>query len=312
MQSMHRCGRAVLKANGWTITIVSTDQTRELAKELKQQGGYVITHLAEITRDDRSPFSSESLESLLSCLQYFLSFTLGRWAGVALPVGFDADGRIVYEQWGLPIAADGSWNSSYSWFDIHHGELLTEVFPGFVKLWTNELWRQPLAHALYWYLGAGDRGVGIGVDTGLILAQTALEGLAWTYCVQERRMVSASAFKPRGLSASDKLRLLATSLSIPTGIPAELTALHSKPGKKWDDAMDAITGIRNSLVHSDATEQLPDNSYYDAWRLSLWFIDMVLLRLCGHTGKYANRLASRWTGSVTPVPWNTGAADNTV
>lgn len=84
-------------------------------------------------------------------------------------------------------------NGSCSWFDEHHGELLADVFAGFMKLWTNELWRTPLTHALYWYLGACDRRTGIGVDTGIILAQTALEGLAWTYCVQDRKMVSRAA-----------------------------------------------------------------------------------------------------------------------
>src|SRR5213594_4444443 len=97
---------------------------------------------------------------------------------------------------------------SSSWFDSHHGELLSQVFPGFMKIWANILWRKPLQDALYWYLGASDRRVGIGVDAGLILAQTALELLAWTYCVLDRKMISAAAFQPRRLSAADKLRLL--------------------------------------------------------------------------------------------------------
>jgi hypothetical protein len=303
-----RCGRVTLKADGWSITIVATHQTRDLSQGLRAQGGYVLTHAGEITREDKSVFASDEIEGMLTCLQYFLSFVLGRWAGVALSVGTDSDGKTVFEEWGMRITADGAWKGSCSWFDIHHGELLKQVFPGFVKLWTNDVWRVPLQHGLYWYLGASDRGTGIGPDTGLILAQTALEGLAWTYCVQDRKMVSAGAFKPRGLTAADKLRLLATSLGIPTIIPPELTALQAKPGKKWDDALDAITSIRNSLIHSDSSDPLPDNSFYEAWMLSLWLIDMVLLRLCDHNGSYSNRISKRLVGSVTSVPWSSAKA----
>jgi hypothetical protein len=159
-----------------------------------------------------------------------------------------------------------------------------------------------LQDTLYWYLGACDRRVGIGVDAGLILAQTALELLAWTYCVLDRKMISAAAFQPRRLSAADRFRLLASSLNIPTEIPANLTGLHGRRGKKWVDGMEAITEIRNRLVHP-AAQQIEDPGYFEAWKLSLWYIDLVLLRLCGHKGKYANRLDRRWVGQVESVPW---------
>jgi hypothetical protein len=308
-RASRRCGRALLSADGWTITVVAKYRTDSLTRELEAQGGYALTHTGRIAREDGSTFSSEQLDDLLSCLQYFLSFALGRWAGVALPVGFDAQENKVFERWGMAKTADGPWNGSCSWFDPHHGIFLSQVFPGFMSLWTKKLWRQPLTHALYWYLGASDRRVGVGVDTGLILAQTALELLAWTYCVLDRKMVSPSAFKPRGLSAADKLRLLASSLSIPLVIPPDFSALNGTRGKKWADGMDALTGIRNSLVHPDAQTELPEYSYYEGWKLSLWYIDLVLLRLCGHDGEYANRLAPRWIGQIEAVPWNQNEAD---
>jgi hypothetical protein len=173
-----------------------------------------------------------------------------------------------------------------------------------MALWERDLWNKPLMHTLYWYLGASDRRVGVGPDSALIFAQAALEVLAWTHCILDKKIVSATAFKPRALSAADKLRLLASSLDIPKDIPPHLTALHAKQSPKWTDALDAITGIRNSLVHPDSKSGLPNHSYYEAWNLSLWYIEMVLLRLCGHDGGYANRLAAhRWVGQIEPVPW---------
>lgn len=303
------CGRVILKADGWNITIAATDNTADLCKALRRDGGFVITHMGKIERDDGSLFSSEQLTDLLGCLHHFLSFALGRWAEVSLPVGFDQNGQRVFEQWGTPMMACGPWNGSCSWFDSDQGQLLSEVFPGFVDLWTDATWNNTVRAALYWYLAANERGTGVGVDTGLILAQIALERLAWTYCVQHRRMISADAFEPRGLSAAHKLRLLASALDIPLDLPADLPALHGRRGRKWQDGMGAITSIRNSVVHPEPKDKRPDGSYVEGWKLALWYLDMVFLRLCGHEGSYANRLESRWKGQVESVPWAAPAED---
>jgi hypothetical protein len=302
-----RCGRVVLKADGWTITIAGTDKTRNQCKALHGKGGFVITHMGRIERDDQLTFSSEQLEDLLSCLHRFLSFALGRWAGVALPIGFDQAAKRVFEQSGMPMAASGPWNGSLSWFDSQHSELLIGAFPGFMVLWKHQTWGQPIRKAVYWYMRANEGGTGLGVDTGLTLSQVALEHLAWTYCVRDRKMVSAAAFGRRGLSAADRLRLLLSALEVPATIPDSLRALGAKPGQPWDDGPDAITGIRNALVHPRENIKLPHNSYYEAWQLSMWFLDMTLLRLCRYNGRYANRLRQRHAGDVEPVPWAQGA-----
>jgi hypothetical protein len=302
-QSWQRCGRCILRADGWTITIATTNLTGELVKLLKKQGGFVITHVGRVVRDDGSSFSSEELSDLLACLHYFLSFALGRWAGLSLPIGFDAAGGRVFEEWGTRMTAGGAWNGPYSCLDEHHGELLSQVFPGFFALWKNPVWRTPLAHTLYWYLGSCGRGTGIGVDTGIILAQTALKLLAWTHCVIDRKLAPRAQFKRGGLSAAERLRKLASSLSIPLDIPTGISVLPRKSGAPWTDSMALITGIRNALVHPDKGTALPDQPFYEGWKLSLWYLDMTLLRLCGHDGNYANRLRQRYVGEVDPVPW---------
>ena len=294
--------RVVLKGGGWVITIAAADRTWELEQELKAKDGYDITHAAQIAREDGTTFDSRSLDSLLTCLHYFLSFVLGCWAGVALPVGFDGNGNRVFERWGLGRTAKGSWNPLMSWFDRQEGELLSQVFPGFLSLWQDALWYQPLCSAVYWYLEANNS---VGVDTGIVLAQTALELLAWTYCVQDRKIVSQNAFRSRGgLNASDKLRMLVSCLGISKEIPSELLALRGRPGRKWDDGIHAVTDIRNSLVHPDSKVPVSVERDHEVYRLSLWYITLVLLRLCGHNGVYASILTpGRWEGTVERVPW---------
>lgn len=105
--------------------------------------------MGKIEREHGASFSSAELDDLLSCLHYFLSFALGRWAGLALPIGFDENGNRVFEQWGLRRTASGPWNGSCSWFDARHAELLAQVFPGFMALWRDESWRLLLTQAIY-------------------------------------------------------------------------------------------------------------------------------------------------------------------
>jgi hypothetical protein len=124
-----RCGRAVLKAGGWSITIAATEKTDSLVKSLQQQGGFIVTHMGKITREDGSVFSAEQVEQLLPCVQRFLSFALDRWVGVALSVGFDANGQRIFDQWNLPLVTAGSWNGSCSWFDPRHGACFLRYFP---------------------------------------------------------------------------------------------------------------------------------------------------------------------------------------
>ena len=45
-------GRVILRAEGWEITIAATDRTEENEEALKTQGGYCITHIAEIHRGE--------------------------------------------------------------------------------------------------------------------------------------------------------------------------------------------------------------------------------------------------------------------
>lgn len=309
-QGFTRCGLLVAMMGGWRVQIAANEQTNDAISSLEERGGWRITHVGEIVRGDGAAYSSDELENVLLMLHQCLSFATGRWAGLALPVGYDENNVRVFEQWGLPLASDGAWSGTSSCFDDRNGDMLADLIPGFWRLWSQPLWRKPIGEAIYWYLGASDRRVGIGVDTGLILAQAALELLAWNYCVRDRALVSEAAFAPRKLSAADRLRLLVSSLGIPKQLPTDSPALHARRGKPWIDGLEAITEVRNLLVHPHENRSLPDNSYYEAWRLSMWYIDLVILRLCAYNGRYANRLKpNRWAGEVDPVPWATSNAE---
>jgi hypothetical protein len=181
--------------------------------------------------------------------------------------------------------------------------MFSDLFPAFVELWSQPCWKDQLRKVVYWYVNANTTGGGVNVDSGLLFTQAALELLAWTYCVNDKKVVSEKPFGPRGgLSAMDKLSLLVGLLGLPLDIPKGLSALHGRRGRKYRNSMDAITDLRNGLVHPTGSGSVAHNSYLEAWMLSLWYVEVVILKLCNYSGKYSNRLVERHVGEVESLP----------
>ncbi len=290
-------GNVSLKANGWRIEIHPCSDMATNVQTLKEMGGYALTHIAHIERDKGCGFNGEDADKMLLALGYFLSFARGNWSVPVCPVGLDDTGKRVWEQWNGPRAA---WAYTESWFDIHHAHALTDLFPGFMRLWNRPGWQDTLHEVLYWYLNANNSNHGI--DPGIILAQSALERLAYEYAVRDRGLIESQGFK--NLRASDKLRLLLASLDIPLTIPPNLTHLSALGRKfKWIDLPHGLTEFRNMLVHPEKKDQGDFKlAHFEAWRAFLWLIDVAMLRLCGYEGEYSNRLTARWVGEVERVP----------
>ena len=83
--------------------------------------------------------------------------------------------------------------------------------------WENEAWCEALKEIIYWYQNANHSSRGI--DAGIILTQAAIERLSYEYSVKDKRLLTVKGFKD--LWASDKFRLLFSSLRIPLEIPKE-------------------------------------------------------------------------------------------
>jgi hypothetical protein len=174
------------------------------------------------------------------------------------------------------------WHTPLSWFDIRNGSQLTMLFPGFMKRWVNDDWREALHEVIYWYLNANHSSRGI--DAGIILTQAAIERLSYEFSVKDRRLLTANGFKD--LWASDKFRLLFSSVNIPIDIPTETSELQRLAGNSqmnWSDASHALSEVRNSLVHPEHKRRGQFNSaYYEVWNLGLWYLEMGILAICGY------------------------------
>jgi len=288
-----------LKASGWNVELKSLQTNRETYEKLQETGGYGLTHVGCLRKEDGSSFDGKTAEKMLTVLRFFFSFSKGMWCNPCLAVGFDDKEKRVWEAWSSP---QGHWAKPSSWFDPHHCDQLVSLFPGFLAKWENESWQEALLEVIYWYLSSNcsTLGRGIGIDAGIILTQAAIERLSFEYAVRYKRLIEAEGFK--NLRASDKFRLLFSSLDIPIDIPVSLPELKQF---NWLDAPHAITEIRNSLVHPENKRRGQfDNAFFPVWNLSQWYLELALLKICNYSGTYGSRLMQRYVGQVETVPWD--------
>ena len=278
----------------WKVKIRSLISTREDQESVKEKGGYALTHVGEVSTADDSPFTGKDASSILESLKLFLCFANGSQCIPTCPSGLDPSGAPVWSQWSSPI----EWERvPLSWFDRQCPELLSDLFPRYMNKLGTDNWREALCDAIWWYVGANHSSHGI--EAGIVFAQTAIERLSYEYAVCEMKLVEKKGFD--GLRASDQYRLLLSSLAIPLEIPSSATALTAQQKKrKWLDAPHALTEIRNDFVHGGRTRAtLPDECYVEAWKLTVWIVEMAILALCGYRGKHWNR-NNRQT---EVVPW---------
>jgi hypothetical protein len=164
------------------------------------------------------------------------------------------------------------------------------------------VWGPMLRRAMRWYIAANKSEA--GTEGSIVLAQTAHELLSWTRFVTVGKL--SSDFEK--MHAEDKLRLMLGLLSVPLEVPASLRVLAAKTkGKNMDGPM-AIVELRNSIVHPKkkrlGVDEVGEEGVSEAYRLSLWYLDLTLLYLFGYEGKYSSRLSRPQVyGHLQDLPW---------
>ncbi|WP_265234744.1 hypothetical protein [Lyngbya sp. CCAP 1446/10] len=272
-------GQLAFKTGDWRIVLATLPDSWDIYELLQSQGGYSLTHICQLERLDRTPFSMNDARDLLEAFSYYLSFARGLWLAPMLIAGFDAEGTQVFEEWSA-CRAD-SWQNTDTWFDTDSTELV-EAFPGFMRRWQDKNWRELVQDSIHWYVESKKQAG--GVNGAIVLQQTALERLAWVLLVQDKRSLSQNGFQK--LPAADQVRLLLSSLGIDLKLPTDLINLTKLANQlNWVDGPQAITEIRNAIVHYN-----PKNHHNkgcgssqeigtEAWSLGLRYLEIVLLKL---------------------------------
>jgi hypothetical protein len=288
-------GRLLLEASGWKVTIdsVEPERLKELTRSLEDEGGYAITHVAKLEKSNKHTFTSEEALDILSGLSSFLSFARGIWVVPLLPIGFNAENIPTWEIWYSSTASAYQRNIT-SWFPVQRSENLTEAFVGFMNLWEDPDWQQPLQLAIHWYVESNLQAGAI--DGSIILAHSALELL------YEHRIgifiKNNAALKLEKLFKKSKLPI--NDLDSKSNLIIKLLEFAEE---KKINMPKAITEVRNKLTHLEQKEKVhPKSIRKEAWRLSLWYLELVLLDLFNYQGVYKNRLRFSWEGDYDELP----------
>ena len=299
------CATVRLGHDGWQADLVAVPESADVYKGLKASGGYGFTHVGQLTRADGSAFTVQEADTILESLTAFLSFAHGAACSLPIRWGRGATGEVVWRQFGSPVI--NRWTRGRtSWFDEHHGALLTELFDAFCRMYNDGTLREPLVVALHWYRHCNTQSS--GPEGSLVLGMAALDLLSALVVVDRCRSMTANRHDKLGVA--EKLRLLLKALGVPADIPpryATLAAFARQNDKA--DSCEALAEFRNGFVHPNEKRRnivlrAADLASFEAWQLSLWYQELALLYLLDHQGLYRNRTTAEWVGQVEPVPWS--------
>ena len=259
----------------WHIVLAKIDETAKFEEKLKSQGGYGITYICKIENLDNANFNLDEGHEIINSLIYYLSFVRGFWIAPLLISGFDRNGNQLLEDWSsLDIKAD-------LWKSITHPSWITDSieiangFPGFMEKWQNEFWKDTIQKSIQWYLESFNHVT--GYNTSLVLVQTALDKLAWTY-LKSLRSDKYTNKKLDKLTAKEKIKELLENIGVSiTPIDNSYPQMNRKKcweventceniaacksiekcknntmkckEMKYQEKVSAITEVRNRIIH---------------------------------------------------------------
>ena len=292
-------GRQEFSVAGWNYAIDARENISRVVDDLNSNGGYSITHVGRLTREDGSSFSGDQASVPLSGLQFLFAVIRGAWSPHIAIVGAH-QGQQVCEQWSVLGRSDG-WARMLPWWHPLTRNLAQELAPTVIEQVREE--GSAVRYGITWYTEA--RRLENSVETPLILAQAGLELMAWDVGVRRK-----AAFSPLGfdrLRAEDRLRYLFSLMRLE--LPAErqfddVRQFLQKNGVH--DLAQLISQVRNNVIHPPRreaqVERVPVEVRIDASRLAIWALEMSLLYVLDYRGKHANR----WRDFHPPdaMPWS--------
>jgi len=300
----HYMGRLVLRSDDWSVVIEKPPDDEAYFDDLQNSGSYAFTHLAEVRRSDGRPFSVDDIEGLEDDLLHFLGFVKGSLVGLALPVAYDEHDQPSWSAWQVTVV--DRWRSSMNWCEWTHLGELSDLFAGWLRRTKEPFWREILRRAVPQCLTANNPNP---VDVAVPVSFSTLELLAWAVLFEDQQWLNEKDGK---LNMAGRTRLLLRWAGIDPTIDSRLTALTALAKREnCIDGPDVLAFVRNRLVHPlrRAKEGPPDwpswETQIDAWRLVMQYVELVILRLLDHQGRYGSRfhMEGRWPGQIEPVPW---------
>ncbi len=310
-------GRLRLTFGPWSVLLDAPPNAWTRQQEAAAAAGFLASHAGRLTRSDRGTFSPTSAQDALHGLGLALSFALARWVAAERLRGYDRQDQLVWQQWASRRIEP--WEPArLSWWNGQRADDLTAYVDRFGRIYADPK-VGPVLQRVTHYAIAASAATSVAVEASLQLAQSGLELLAWSTL---RRTMSGKAYD--ALHFDGVLRALLRRASISPDVPASLPSLHSyqqirqaanpaldpnQNAQRKGDAPEILNQIRNDLTHPKLDSPNPEvyavpGAIADAWRLSLQYLDLLILHWTGYDGPYSSRLPDQsWRGDVRPVPW---------
>lgn len=297
--------RLRLENDNYIICIDKCSDYKNRQESLKEKGGYIILYYGELT-NKKGPLKLENIKDVFHCLDTFLTFINGRRTSAMFLQGI-FKGEIIWCDYTNYFV--DPYKSVQSWQQRLSISGLNELWQKFSSLWKDRDDKNFLTSAIHWYVEAnGNRGFSEG---SIIMAQTALELLYNWWIIEDKKLIVGK--DSENISASNKIRLLLSQLSIKYSVPEAFKQLEQYIIDNKDnivDAPDAVVQIRNAIVHSQEEKRkklsaIHNKAKYEALQLCIWYIEMTLLCILNFDDTYFNRCSKEiWASKAEElVPW---------
>lgn len=283
-------GRLVFADGEWEFTVDKLRNYKSIFRQLKERGGYAITHVGRLNRVDGAPFSHDSANELIEAVVHFLALLRGAWVG---PVLISHYSPMEQEWFDVRLRLTSQWRKASNWFPKSASRQLgmyDSMFSDFVKKWIDPLWKQTLQQVIYWYVVARETH---SVETRLILVSTAFELLFYTHFVEDLGTTSNSQAKNK--NGRDMLQELLDFAGVSTNVPERYPSLRtafsddvSETGQ-LDGPSVLISRLRNKIVHPkrshlERLSQISPKAKFEASELALFYLEELLLSLLDYSG----------------------------
>jgi hypothetical protein len=279
-------GRLTLEVDGWSITLDGRPGNGCLFKEDVGLARYVLTHVMELRRPDGTSFDVESARRVIEALRLSLSFAAGRWVAPTLSVGFDATGGEAWRWWVTPICAPYEKTGSPIISPIVFSDLET-----FLKASVAKLHDGNAANTTRFQMQLATQTSNLGfVENRIFSAFPAIENLSWETFVLGGLVPKKDFEDSKVWPTARRLRELLVRAQIPVDVDEKrLPALHQLAAEKGLDGPEAVTWVRNRLIHpKDPHDRLytRESLVVEAWQQSREYICLLLLHAIGYTCGY--------------------------
>ncbi len=325
-------GVVVLIDDEWKIQLQQTPNHREAQRYLQFIGGYQITHIGSIFKNDGSLFSQEEAQEEINILRSFLSFCNGAFVGLTEIQGADQNWAPLWEVWKDHNVGWSNGGKNYSWIHVNgandqENEMMASLFPSF----SREYQRDKNLHSLvYRYLQANQTQPDIDPQTARVIGQTALK-LALNAETDWKRLVpfpleyalyqipvsparrSRASWNPQlevtfqyrqdylEPVLAQEIESYGVSLDIPDEMP-NLRRLYKRNPPKIKGIKPGpsiLSDVRNAHEHPEIQLHGTEEDYYtkalfEAWHLGQWYTEAVVLGRCSYAGRRTNCLRERF------------------